>query len=81
MVNRRFKLALHESPALILMDIGLPKRDGLVVIEQLRKRRRLRGVPIDAVTAYDSPGLVLKRKKQGSVTISPSLRIPRNLAA
>ena len=64
MVNRRFKLALHESPALILMDIGLPKRDGLVVIEQLRKRRRLRGVPIDAVTAYDSPGL-LEAEKAG----------------
>ena len=59
------KLALHESPALILMDIGLPKRDGLVVIEQLRKRRRLRGVPIVAVTAYDSPGLRLEAEKAG----------------
>jgi len=59
------KLALHESPALILMDIGLPKHGGLAVIEQMRKRSRLRGVPIVAVTAYDSPGLRLDAEKAG----------------
>jgi CheY-like chemotaxis protein len=59
------KLALHESPALILMDIGLPKHGGLAVIEQMRKRRRLRGVPIVAVTAYDSPGLRFDAEKAG----------------
>lgn len=59
------KLALHESPALILMDIGLPKHDGLVVVAQMRKRRKLRDVPIIAVTAYDSPGLRLEAEKAG----------------
>jgi CheY-like chemotaxis protein len=59
------KLALRESPALILMDIGLPKHGGLAVIAQMRKRRRLRGVPIVAVTAYDSPGLRLEAEEAG----------------
>lgn len=59
------KLALRESPALILMDIGLPKYGGLVVIAEMRKRRRLRDVPIVAVTAYDSPGLRLEAKIAG----------------
>ena len=59
------KLALRESPALILMDIGLPRDDGLVVVEQMRKRRRLRSVPIIAVTAYDSPAHRLEAQKAG----------------
>ena len=59
------KLALRESPALILMDIGLPRDDGLVVVEQMRKRRRLKNVPIIAVTAYDSPGLRLEAQRAG----------------
>ena len=59
------KLALRESPVLILMDIGLPRDDGLVVVEQMRKRRRLKNVPIIAVTAYDSPGLRLEAQRAG----------------
>ncbi len=59
------KLALSESPALILMDIGLPKYGGIAVITEIRKRRRLRKVPIVAVTAYDSPGLRLEAEKAG----------------
>lgn len=59
------KLALRESPALILMDIGLPKYGGLAVIADMRKRRKLRNVPIVAVTAYDSPGLRLEAEIAG----------------
>jgi CheY-like chemotaxis protein len=58
-------LALRESPALILMDIGLPKYGGLAVIADMRKRRRLHHVPIVAVTAYDSPGLRLEAENAG----------------
>jgi len=59
------ELALKESPAIILMDIGLPQHGGLFVTEQMRKRRELRDVPIIAVTAYDSPGLRLDAEKAG----------------
>lgn len=59
------KLALRESPALILMDIGLPKYGGLAVIAEMRKQRRLRDVPIVAVTAYDSKGLRMEAENAG----------------
>ena len=59
------KLALRESPALILMDIGLPKYGGLAVIRDLRKQRKLSDVPIVAVTAYDSKGLRLEAENAG----------------
>src|SRR5438132_1909194 len=38
---------------------------GIAVIAEMRKRRRLRKVPIVAVTAYDSPGLRLEAEKAG----------------
>jgi CheY-like chemotaxis protein len=63
--KKALKLAVQESPALILMDIGIPKYGGLVVVEQMRKRRKLRDIPIVAVTAYDSPGLRLDAEKAG----------------
>jgi two-component system cell cycle response regulator DivK len=59
------KLALRESPALILMDIGLPRYGGLAVIAEMRKQKRLRDVPIVAVTAYDSKGLRMEAENAG----------------
>ena len=59
------KVAMKESPALILMDIGIPKFGGLEVVERMRKRRRLAKIPIIVVTAYDSPGLRLDAERAG----------------
>ena len=63
--DRALQLALKESPAIILMDIGLPGHGGLFVTQQMRKRRELRDVPIIAVTAYDSTGLRLEAETAG----------------
>jgi two-component system, cell cycle response regulator DivK len=49
------KMALEERPALILMDLSLPKLDGLSATREIRKKRVLRKVPIVAVSAHDSP--------------------------
>lgn len=49
------KLALQERPALILMDLSLPKLDGLEATRRIRELRGLGTVPIVAVSAHDSP--------------------------
>jgi len=49
------KIAVDARPALILMDLSLPKLDGLSATREIRKKRVLRKVPIVAVSAHDSP--------------------------
>src|SRR5260370_18637376 len=48
-------LAVQEQPALILMDLSLPKLDGLAATRQIRQHRDVSKVPIVAVSAHDSP--------------------------
>ena len=49
------RLAVDKRPALILMDLSLPKLDGLEATRQIRQQRGLKRVPIVAVSAHDSP--------------------------
>jgi CheY-like chemotaxis protein len=49
------KMAVDERPALILMDLSLPKLDGLAATRQIRQQKGLKKVPILAVSAHDSP--------------------------
>ena len=49
------ELAVQERPALILMDLSLPKLDGLAATRQIRQHRRVSKIPIVAVSAHDSP--------------------------
>jgi CheY-like chemotaxis protein len=50
------KLAVAEQPELILMDLSLPKLDGLAATRKIRQQDGLGRVPIVAVSAHDSPG-------------------------
>jgi CheY-like chemotaxis protein len=47
------KVALQEHPDLILMDLSLPKLDGLAATRRIRERRDFEDVPIVAVSAHD----------------------------
>jgi len=49
------ELAIQQRPAVILMDLSLPKLDGLSATRRIRKERGLRHVPIVAVSAHDGP--------------------------
>jgi two-component system cell cycle response regulator DivK len=46
------RLAVSESPDLILMDLQLPGIDGTEALRQIRARQETRGVPVVAVTAF-----------------------------
>ncbi len=49
-------IATREQPALIIMDIQLPKLNGLEVIRRLRQLPEFKSVPIMAITAYAMKG-------------------------
>jgi two-component system, cell cycle response regulator DivK len=45
------KLALEQSPGLILMDIQLPGMDGITAMKQLKAESKTQNIPIIAITA------------------------------
>ncbi len=49
------ELAVQKHPSVILMDLSLPKLDGLSATREIRKQRGCRDVPIVAVSAHDGP--------------------------
>jgi two-component system cell cycle response regulator DivK len=49
-------MAIREKPALILMDIYLPKVSGLEVTKELRQMSAFNHIPIIAVTAHAMKG-------------------------
>jgi len=49
------RLALQKRPQIILMDLSLPKLDGLAATRRIRKQTGFEKIPIVAVSAHDSP--------------------------
>jgi two-component system, cell cycle response regulator DivK len=47
------KVALEEKPSIILMDLSLPKLDGLAATREIRRHTGFRQVPILAISAHD----------------------------
>lgn len=52
--EQAIKVARQANPDLILMDLSLPKVDGLSATRQIRRIPGLRRVPIVAVSAHDT---------------------------
>ena len=48
------RIALENTPQLILMDVGMPDIDGLSALWRIREYPELAEVPVLIVTAYDS---------------------------
>jgi two-component system cell cycle response regulator DivK len=49
------EMAVRERPSLILMDLSLPKLDGLAATRQIRQHKTVGKIPIVAVSAHDAP--------------------------
>src|ERR1700689_526413 len=47
----QFSTRSHENPAVILLDLKLPKVDGLEVLQQIKSHERLRMVPVVVLTS------------------------------
>jgi len=45
------KLAVEQSPQLILMDIQLPGMDGITAMKQLKAEPKTKSIPVIAITA------------------------------
>jgi two-component system cell cycle response regulator DivK len=49
------KLAVQRHPTLILMDLSLPKLDGLSATRKIREQKGAQKIPIVAVSAHEGP--------------------------
>ena len=58
--------ALREKPRVILLDIGLPGGDGLLVLERLRTNTHTQATPIIVVTGRTSLGLETNVRAKGA---------------
>jgi CheY-like chemotaxis protein len=67
-----------EAPdfGLIILDLNLPRHDGIEILERLRENERLAHVPVVVLTSSDSPRDRLIATQLGAVRF---LRKPSNL--
>lgn len=47
------EVTTRENPGLVLLDLGLPRMNGLSVIRRLRNELKLSNVPVVVITGYD----------------------------
>ena len=58
--------ALREKPRVILLDIGLPGGDGLLLLGRLRTNAHTQAIPIIVATGRTSLGLETKARAKGA---------------
>lgn len=56
-----------ERPDLIIMDLQLPRIDGVTLIRELKAHDATRSIPIIVTTAYANPELYAKALQAGCV--------------
>jgi CheY-like chemotaxis protein len=60
-----FRLRAEGNPAVILLDLKLPKVDGMQVLEQLKSDPALKQVPVVMLTASQEESDLLRSYKLG----------------
>ena len=64
-------LAISEMPDLILMDMGLPVKDGWTATEEIRAHFATRHIPIIAFTNYDGEEQIRRCHHVGCNSVQP----------
>jgi CheY-like chemotaxis protein len=74
--------AIGDPPNIILLDIRMPKLDGLAVLERVKSDNRMRAIPVVVLSGYGEPALVARGMKLGAVEyIVKSEASPARVAA
>ena len=61
----QFSTRSHENPAVILLDLKLPKVDGLEVLQQIKSDERLKMVPVVMLTSSHEEKDMMRSYKLG----------------
>lgn len=59
-------MAVREKPRVILLDMGLPGGDGLMLLARLRSNTHTQAIPIIVATSRTTPGLEAKVLAKGA---------------
>ncbi|MCG8431696.1 MAG: response regulator, partial [Candidatus Omnitrophica bacterium] len=58
--QKGIQLARRKRPDVILLDIRMPSKDGITVLEELKGGARTLGIPVIMVTALEDEALKIK---------------------
>lgn len=64
-------IAVREKPHVILLDIGLPGGNGLLLLERLRLNAHTKNIPIIVATGQTTPSLEAKVRAKGANAYLP----------
>jgi PAS domain S-box-containing protein len=70
------RVAEAEPPALMVLDVGLPERDGFDVVDAMRQRPELRGIPVLVYTGRD-----LTEEQRGRLRLGPTRFLTKSKAS
>lgn len=74
-LHQRGIYAQAPRPDLVLLDLGLPKIDGMQVLTEIKAMEKLRAIPVVIMTANTDP---LERQKAESLAVASYLEKPVN---
>jgi CheY-like chemotaxis protein len=63
--RRDFKARSNDNPAVLLLDLKLPKRDGLEVLRQIKSDEKLKVIPVVVLTSSHEEKDVVASYKLG----------------
>ncbi|MBZ9569447.1 response regulator [Patescibacteria group bacterium] len=64
--EKGLKLAKKEKPDLIILDILLPEKDGIFLLEERKKDPEIASIPVVALSNYDHPDVRKKALELGA---------------